>query len=367
MVMDYKTLFEAIVDAVIVINKDGQILDVNRGCLAMFGHSKEDLLGTNVSILMEDEHAHRHNTYITSFMQSRQPKIIGRGREVNAVDASGKVFPARLTVAEAQYAGVPQFVGILQDLSKQYEAEAAANEALLKLQQLDRSLTVAELGSALAHELNQPLTALSLYLKSAQKFLDGTEASDQLSTLFDKASVEGRRAADIIKRIRSMIERREIDTREVQVSALMQDVVRFMRSVIKNPNLEIKLDRIDADPIIDVDPIQASQVLTNLIKNAAEAIESVREDGLVQVSWRMSDDGQSVTLQVEDNGPGFTDDVLSGIFTSFRTTKDGGLGIGLSLSKRLVEQMGGTMSANNSSALGGACVSVIFPVSEAAA
>jgi len=363
-VMDYATLFEAIVDAVIVIDEHGEILDVNQGCLVMFGYKKADVIGQNVTMLMEADQAALHDGYIRSFLTTRNPKIIGQGREVRAVQAQGRAFLARLTVAEAQYAGVHQFVGILQDLSKQHEAEAQANEAMLKLQQLDRSTTVAELGSALAHELNQPLTALTLYLKSAQRYLGDSEHDEALRGLFDKAAIEGRRAADIIKRIRSMIEQREIETRPVRVSGLMQDVVRFMKSVLKDPDTRIVLQHSSDDVFVDVDPIQLSQVLTNLIKNAAEAVGTREGKATIQLSWQRDPAQGDIVVLVDDDGPGFTEDILAEVFKSFRTTKAGGLGIGLSLSKRFIEQMNGSMTASNDSALGGARVQLRLPLAE---
>jgi two-component system, LuxR family, sensor kinase FixL len=345
----WSSVLNTAVDGIIVIDECGKVLIYNKACERMFGFTAEEITGENVSMLMPPEHAHTHDQYLTNYKTTGTRRIIGIGREVRARHRDGSYFHIDLSVGEAQTPDGRQFVGILRDLTARKDTEARLQELQSDLIRLARVSALDEMGSALAHELNQPLTAIMLYLQAVEREFararasGHTEETDQRAkTILDKARREAQRAGSIIQRIRSLVEKREPERKPVDLNAIIDDAVDLTmlgqdRGVIVARNYQEDL------PQIEVDPVQIQQVVVNLVRNAYEAVKSCK-GGRIEIST--SADEKSVTLTIGDNGPGIPEDRVDDLFQAFKTGKRSGMGIGLAISRTIAQTHGGELSVD---------------------
>lgn len=379
--LNFRTLFDTMVDATIIMDQRSVILDVNGATTAIFGFDREELIGRDVSVLMPTSHAMRHADYVDSYMDTGKAKIIGIGRQVMGRRKDGSHFPARLSVGHAVVEGAHQFIGILSDISREKEAESRSRDLQAQLHHVARVGAVTEMGSALAHELNQPLTALMLYLSAASKTVEDSPSAT-LKTLFDKASEEALRASAIIKRIRQMVENRPVENSSFDLIAVIDEALDMVSFVGKRHNVAVSFEHDMPHLNLFGDRVGLGQVFTNIFKNAIDAmIEAqvvgpqirveVREvDAPVQADDEdepqadLSVGGRHVEIVVEDSGPGIDAAIQEKMFDAFQTTKPDGLGIGLSVSKGIIQSFNGHIEAGQSPTLGGARFHVSLPLDE---
>jgi two-component system, LuxR family, sensor kinase FixL len=345
----WSSVLNTAVDGIIVIDESGKVLIYNKACERMFGFTAEEITGENVSMLMPPEHAHTHDQYLTNYKTTGTRKIIGIGREVRARHRDGSYFHIDLSVGEAKTPDGRQFVGILRDLTARKHTEARLQELQSDLIRLARVSALDEMGSALAHELNQPLTAIMLYLQAVEREFGRaresghTEETDQRArTILDKARREAQRAGSIIQRIRSLVEKREPERKPVDLNAIIDDAVDLTmlgqdRGVIVSRNYQEDL------PQIEVDPVQIQQVVVNLVRNAYEAVKNCK-GGRIEIATLA--DEKSVTLTIGDNGPGIPEDRMADLFQAFKTGKRSGMGLGLAISRTIAQTHGGDLAVD---------------------
>ena len=345
----WSSVLNTAVDGIIVIDEDANVLIFNKACERMFGFAASEVVGRNVNVLMPPEHAHTHDQYLTNYKSTGHRRIIGIGREVRARHRDGSYFYIDLSVGEAQTPDGRQFVGILRDLTARKDTERRLNELQADLIRLARVSALDEMGSALAHELNQPLTAIMLYLQAVEREFGRaresghTEETDQRArTILDKARREAQRAGAIIQRIRSLVEKREPERKLVDLNAIIDDAADLTmlgqdRGVVVERRYQEDL------PQIEVDPVQIQQVVVNLVRNAYEAVKC-RKDGRIVVATGA--DEKSVTLTIGDNGPGIPEDRMTDLFQAFKTGKRSGMGLGLAISRTIAQTHGGDLSVD---------------------
>lgn len=345
----WASILNTAVDGIIVIDEQGRIMIFNRACERMFGFAAEEVVGRNVSLLMPPEHATTHDAYIEGYKRTGHRKIIGIGREVRARHRDGTLFPIDLSVGEAQTPDGRQFVGILRDLTSRKDAERRLNELQADLIRLARVSALDEMGSALAHELNQPLTAIMLYLQAvgrefsrAKEMGHTPEADARADAILEKARREAQRAGSIIQRIRSLVEKRAPERREVDLNAIVDDAV-DLTIIGQDRNVTIVRDYQAGLPTLHADPVQIQQVVVNLVRNAYEAIKG-RKAGRIVVSTSLDD--RHLLFAIEDSGPGIPREVLTDLFQAFKTGKRSGMGLGLAISRTIAQNHGGDLSVD---------------------
>jgi two-component system sensor kinase FixL len=365
----WSSVLNTAVDGIIVIDENGDVLIYNKACERMFGFTADEMVGQNVKVLMPPEHAHTHDQYLTNYKTTGTRKIIGIGREVRARHRDGSYFHIDLSVGEAQTPDGRQFVGILRDLTSRKDTERRLNELQSDLIRLARVSALDEMGSALAHELNQPLTAIMLYLQAVEREFararenGHTEEADQRAkTILDKARREAQRAGSIIQRIRSLVEKREPERKLVDLNAIIDDAVELTmlgqdRGVVIARNYQPDL------PQINVDAVQIQQVVVNLVRNAYEAVKC-RKGGCIDIETVA--DEKSVMLTIGDNGPGIPEDRMADLFQAFKTGKRSGMGLGLAISRTIAQTHGGDLSVDPGGGGRGARFVIRLPFSMAA-
>ena len=349
---DARAFSEAVVDgaveAVITIDTSGRIETFNRSAQHMFGYRFFEVAGQNINILMPQPYATEHDGYIRNYLDTHIPRIIGTGREVRARRKDGTIFPIHLSVSEVALHPERKFVGLIRDVSQQHAAERAAREHLEQLAHVDRLNMLGEMATGIAHEINQPLTAISLFSQAGKRLLDAGNV-DRLPNIFDKLSQHAERAGAIIERMQTMAKRGESARKTVDCNALITEIVELAEAEARLCEIDIAISTANDLPPIDVDAVQIQQVALNLLRNGMEAMRAINcaRGSTITVMTNLRDNSD-VEIRVIDSGCGVADDIAERLFTPFSTTKDSGMGMGLSLSRTIITAHGGQLDfANN--------------------
>jgi two-component system sensor kinase FixL len=343
-----QALVRTAVDGIMCIDRRGHVSLYNPACERIFGWAPEEVLGRNVSMLMPKRYAERHDGFIHNYLTTGTARIIGIGREVEGLRKDGTEFPMDLSVGEFEDRGEPLFVGIVRDLTERVAAERRLRELQAQLTHMGRVGAVAEMGSALAHELNQPLTAISLFLAAAERSLESDP--EKARNLFVRAQDEAQRAGNIVRRIRQMVERGDEERRTVDISDIVAGAVELCSVVDAGGRAMIDMSGVEPDLTAFGDPTQIRQVMVNLIKNAIDATAG-QEERHIRVSATADESGH-VVIEVEDNGPGIDPAVRPELFSPFVSSKPDGLGIGLSICRTIAESHGGNLDLADAAAEG---------------
>lgn len=357
----YRAIFDSAVEAMAVIDAAGIIQSVNPSVERIFGYAPAELIGNNIRMLMPPDPASHHDDHLSRYGRTGIRAVIGIGREVAGRRKDGSVFPLDLSVAEWQRAGETFFTGIMRDVSIRHTAETRlrASEARLRLLQnesayLARINDLGEMAEAIAHEINQPLTAIVNYLNAGLFIAAKGGGDDDLAAaaqLMRQASEQALRAGDMVRRIRQLVDRGQSLRTVWRADGLVDSAL----ALIDAHSGGILVDREDGagDAAVEVDSVQIRQVLVNLLRNAVEAVAGSEAEGAARVTISTGLlPGGAVEFAVSDTGPGLPPEVRERLFEPFFTTKTNGMGIGLSVCRRLVEAHGGTIEADNAPGAG---------------
>jgi two-component system sensor kinase FixL len=337
-----RSILATVPDAMVVIDEAGLVLSFSAAAETMFGYSEAEVVGRNVEMLMPSPDRERHDQYLLNYLTTGKRKIIGIGRVTTALHRDGNTFPIELAVGEAWVGKRRIFTGFIRDLTER-------QQTLLRLQDLQSELAlvgrVSEMGtlaSSLAHELNQPLTAVSSYCEGARDLLDGEPGGETLAMVreaLDEAAQQAIRAGQIVRRLRDFISRGETERRVESLQRLINEAnaLALVGSREHDIDVQLSLDP-DAD-LVFVDRIQVQQVLVNLIRNAIDAMIGAPARCLSIRTARRPDG--NVVVTVEDTGSGIDEPIAAQLFQPFVTSKQNGMGIGLSICRTIVEAHGG--------------------------
>src|SRR5262249_55287390 len=335
-------------DAIVVIDDNAVIQSFNGNAERLFGFTGREALGQNVSMLMPAPHREDHDGYLARYLATGERRMIGMGRVVVGQRKDGSTFPMELSVGEVVLDGHRQFIGFVRDLTEHHAREQQLHELQSELLHMSRLSTMGQMASTLAHELNQPLAAITNYLQGSRRLLEqnSDERSAQLREVLDKAGDQALRTGQIIRRLRDFVARGETEWRIESIKRLIEEISALALVAAKEQSVQVIFQ---LDPSVDlvlVDKVQVEQVLLNLLRNAIEAMETAERRELV-VSTRASADNM-VVVSVADTGPGIDPEIAPRLFQPFVTTKRQGMGIGLSISRTIIESHGGqiTMEPN---------------------
>ncbi|MFC0103805.1 PAS domain-containing sensor histidine kinase [Sphingopyxis terrae] len=336
-----RSILSTVPDAMIVIDDQGKILSFSAAAERLFGYSEAELLGANVSALMPSPDRDRHDGYIARYLATGEKRIIGIGRVVFAQRKDGSTFPMELSIGEAASEVHPLFTGFIRDLTERQKTEARLESLQSELIHVSRVSAMGTMASTLAHELNQPLTAVANYVEAIRDMLAKPEPDDlpMIREALDDTAKEALRAGHIVRRLRDFVARGEVEKTIEKLPALINEaaVLGLMGAREKGVEPVFDLDPY-ASPVL-VDKVQIQQVLINLIRNAVEAMTDCPERRLT-VSSRPDQPG-FVRVTVADTGPGVAPAIAEQLFTAFVSTKTDGMGLGLSICRTIVEANGG--------------------------
>jgi two-component system sensor kinase FixL len=340
-----QSILDTVPDAMIVIDRAAMITSFSTAAARLFGYSPAEVIGKNVKLLMPTPYREAHDGYISRYLLTGERRIIGIGRVVVGERKDGSTFPMELSVGEVETGGTQFFTGFVRDLSERQVAEARLQELQSELLHISRLTAMGEMASTLAHELNQPLTAIANYLKGSRRLLEDSAdpAASQLRGAMDKATEQALRAGQIIRRLRDFVSRGETERRVEHLAKLIEEASALALVGAKEHGIRVTF-RLDprADMVL-ADRVQIQQVLLNLMRNAVDAmVQSARRE-LTISSRALPDD--FVEIAVADTGPGIAPEIAGQLFQPFVTTKAEGMGVGLSISRTIVETHGGRIWA----------------------
>ncbi|MFB0874781.1 MULTISPECIES: sensor histidine kinase [unclassified Sphingobium] len=342
------SILATVPDALIVIDMAGRIISFGAAAQRMFQYAEGDVLGENISMLMPSPDRERHDGYIGHYLSTGEKRIIGIGRLTSARRRDGSTFPIELSVGEVQDGTRRLFTGFIRDLTERQQTERRVADLQAELAHASRVTAMGTLAAALAHELNQPLTAIANYMEAGRDLLDmdGPVDRDMLREAMDESAGQALRAGEIIRSLREFIRQGEtLRQPEALRGALAESVaLAFIGVDSRGIDMDISVDR-KVDKVL-VNRVQFQQVIINLVKNAVEAMQN-RPARILRLTAAPVEDGR-VEVVVADSGPGLDPDMSRTLFTPFTTTKAQGMGLGLSISQTIVEGNGGRIWATPS-------------------
>lgn len=336
-----QSILETVPDAMIVIDEAGLITSFSAAAERLFGFREAELLGENISCLMPEPDATRHDSYVRHYLDTGERRIIGIGRVVRGRKRDGTIFPMELSVGEAGEDGQRVFTGFVRDLTAKEQDELKLKELQAELVHVSRLSAMGTMASTLAHELNQPLAAVALYLETARDILEdaSTEPLLTLRGVMGEAAEETLRVGSIVRRLRDFVSRGEVDKSLEDLPTLIEQAAQLALVGARERGVRGIFDFDPRATPVLVDKVQIQQVLVNLMRNAVEAMASTAVRDLT-VSSTLRSDG-FVEVMVADTGPGIAEEVRSRLFEAFVSTKETGMGLGLSICRTIVEAHGG--------------------------
>ncbi|AOF98456.1 sensor histidine kinase [Sphingobium sp. RAC03] len=342
------SILATIPDALIVIDMRGRIVSFSAAAQRMFQYSEADVLGENISMLMPSPDRERHDGYIGHYIDTGEKRIIGIGRLTAARRRDGSTFPIELSVGEVNDQGQRLFTGFIRDLTERQQAERRVADLQAELAHAGRVTAMGTLASALAHELNQPLTAIANYMEAGRDLLAAPGDLDRamLGEAMDESARQALRAGEIIRSLREFIKRGETLRQPEPLRSLLAEgaALAFIGTDSRGIDMDVQVDR-PVDLVL-ANRVQLQQVIINLVRNAVDAMQD-SPARILRLTAAPADDGK-VEVVVADSGPGLDPAMSRTLFTPFTTTKANGMGVGLSISQTIVEGHGGRIWATPS-------------------
>jgi two-component system sensor kinase FixL len=303
----------------------------------MFGYAEDEVVGENVSMLMPSPDRERHDGYLKNYRDTGQRKIIGIGRVTTARHRDGNTFPIELSVGEAWVEGQRIFTGFIHDLTERRVADMRLRDLQSELAHVGRISEMGTLASSLAHELNQPLTAFTSYCEGARQLLEGNPSAEDIETCREAlkdAAGEALRAGQIVKRMRDFLAHGETEHQIESVARLVTEANALALVGTREHGIDVQVNLDRTSDRVFVDRIQVQQVLFNLIRNGIEAMMDTAERSLTISS--IAEPEGFVTVCIEDTGSGIGETLAPQLFQPFITSKENGMGIGLSICRTII-------------------------------
>jgi two-component system sensor kinase FixL len=345
-------------DATLAIDRWGTILTFSRPAETLFGWKAAEVVGQNVKMLMPPSYAEAHDGYIDRYMSTGEARAIDAPRQVAGLRKDGVEFPMDLKVGVLEFGGKRYFTGVVRDLSTTREAERRSDELRAQLTQVWSLNSMGEMASVLAHELNQPLSAVANYLRAARTLIAKAELDDDdLLDAVSRAGDQAVRAGEIIRTMRDLAARGGTEQKPESLSAILGEIDFIVGLMVRDAGARVYYNLYRGPDVVLADRIQIQQLVVNLVRNAIDAIAKFpnRE---IRITTRPDSDGKFVTT-VEDSGPGVDPSVMGRVFQPLSSTKPEGMGLGLSICSAIVENHGGRIWVEPSS-LGGAAFSFVL-------
>ncbi|CAN5139811.1 PAS domain S-box protein [soil metagenome] len=341
-----RSIMATVPDAMIIMDERGTVSSFSAAAEHLFGYLESEIVGRNVNMLMPTADRTAHDSHLSTYLETGERHIIGSIRNVTAMRRSGESFPVELAVGEVSIAGERIFTGFIRDVTARHESERRMQELQSELVHVSRISAMGTMASTLAHEINQPLTAIANYLETAREMIG--EPSDpllgELAEAIELAAAQSLRAGHIVRRLRAFVDGGETGFELEPLDALVREATSLgllgahEAGVLVQTNVEANLGQ------VRVDRIQIQQVIVNLIRNALQSMESMACKELSILA--ASNDPGWIKISVIDTGSGLDPAVRARLFDAFATTKEDGMGLGLSICRTIIEAHGGRIWAD---------------------
>jgi two-component system sensor kinase FixL len=340
-----QAIVNSVVEAVITINNKGLILSFNDAAQKMFGYTFSEVKDKNVKTLIPQSYNEHHDQYLAQYKRTNKTHIIGTGRELVAKRKDGTTFPIHLSVSEIPNHEEKMYVELIRDITQQRLLEDEASSHIEQMAHADRLNALGEMAAGIAHEINQPLTAISLFSQTAKNFCE-IGKFERLPELFDKISQQSLRAGSVLERVQMMTRQGDRSKEVLDSNILIDEVKKLAESEARLRDINIQLLPCHQKKNVFVDRVQIQQVILNLLRNGMEAMQSIdcKNGAIIKLQIKLQIKIKAdnyIKILVIDTGCGIPNSMINELFTPFSTTKKNGTGIGLSISKSIVEEHGG--------------------------
>jgi C4-dicarboxylate-specific signal transduction histidine kinase len=286
-----------------------------------------------------------HEKGFKRYLDTGARQLNWQGTEMTAQRANGEEFPVEVSFGEMTVDRRKVFTGFIRDISEKKRAQEELHNIQAELARMMRVMTLGQLTASIAHEVSQPLSGIITnastcfrMLKSDPPNIDGARETVQ------RTIRDGNRASEVIARLRSLFSKKQVDLEPIDLNEAAREVIALLSGELERNKVILKQEFSDRLPTVNGDRVQLQQVILNLLRNASDAMSSI-EDRPRQMVLRTELEGENVRLSVQDSGVGFTPEVAGKMFESFYSTKSDGMGVGLSVSRSIVEANHGRLWA----------------------
>jgi two-component system, LuxR family, sensor kinase FixL len=362
----FRRVFESAPNGMVMTDENGRIVLTNRQMEILFGYGRDELIGQPIELLVPKRLRDPHCAHRKRFRGERRPRMMGVGRELHGRRKDGSEFPVEIGLSPLETEERLVLAAVV-DVTARKEAENEAKRRLEELAHVSRVASIGEMASGLAHEINQPLTAIVSYADACRLMLEsGREQKQVLLSSLEEISRQGERAGDIIHRLREFVTRGKLERRPVSVNDLVQDVLDMLGHELQSHDVDVRLHLAQSLPLVEADKVQIEQVIFNLVRNAIEAMEGSESGNrrLTIGTGNMQVDGPGIEMFVRDTGKGLSPEASERLFDAFYSTKQKGMGLGLSITRTIVNAHGGRIWASAGKD-GGTIFRVVLPLSNA--
>lgn len=337
--VDLRAILDTVPDSLVVIDEYGTIVRFSPGAQAQFGWLADEAVGQNVTMLMPSPYREQHQAHVDRYTRHRDAVVLGRTRLLTGIRKDGSTFPLELSLGELSIDDRHHYVGFIRDLTERHETELRMQELQTELFHVSRLSALGQLASAIAHEINQPLSAIANYIAGAKKLASRGSDPEALQQALEHAAREAIRAGETIRKLRAFLSRGENDMRAEKLAPLIDEAIAIALTGNRSRKIRLQTRLTPAIDYVFVDRVQIQQVLLNLIRNGIEAMSETTRRQMV-IESALTADGLAM-VSVIDSGSGLTAEAQDQLFKPFVSSKASGMGIGLSITRSIVEAHGG--------------------------
>jgi len=341
----HRVVVETASDAVVSIDESGAIILANPATARIFGYSPEELIGKPLTVLMPGATRELHETGFKRYLETGAKHLNWQGTEMTAMRANGEEFPAEVSFGEMIADERRIFTGFIRDISEKKRSEEELHNAQAELSRMMRVMTIGQLTASIAHEVSQPLSGIVTNASTCLRMLKGDLPNiDGARETAQRTIRDANRASEVITRLRTLFSKKQIEVAPLDLNEAAREVIALLSGELERNNVILKHHFSEHLPAVHGDRVQLQQVILNLLRNASDAMSGI-EDRPRQMVLRTKLEGEHVCLSVQDSGIGFTPEVAAQMFESFYTTKSDGMGVGLSVSRSIIEANRGRLWA----------------------
>ena len=341
-----QAVVESAVEAVITVDDQGSIESFNHATQQMFGLSLDEVRGQHSRVLVPTGYYREFDNALMDCRDQLHKQTIAA--ELNGIRQDRSEFPIHLSISEIQTELARKYVLLIRDLTSQLAAEKQVREQRELLAHVDRLNTLGEMAAGIAHEINQPLTAISMYAQTGMRLLRKDNLNrGRLGEALDKLSQQAHRAGAVIERMQEMTKQRDSHQESTNCAALVKEIHKLAEVEAHLRNFVIVL-RLDNNlPVVKCDPIQIQQVILNLLRNGMESMKSNHCPFGSKIVLQIDAVKSGVKISIIDLGQGISRQLAKQLFQPFASTKESGMGLGLSISSSIIDAHGGKLAFEN--------------------
>lgn len=353
----HKNVFDSAWHGIVILTPQGQFIDCNPAFAGLLGYTRKELFRLSARHIVPNDCQELLLQFRDQILANKQITA-----EITAIRKDGRTIPIEVGAgATFTYHGHPALLAFTRDLTETKQVEQQLRQHQLQLAHAARMNTLGELTAGIAHELNQPLGAIVNYTKGCIRRLN-SQSPDPTTLIpaISEVSKQAERAGEIILRLRRFAKKGELKQTITDPNEVVRESISFLQPEISSHGITIRKKLARQIPPVFADKIQLEQVVVNIIKNAVDALTEAPSEGRRIYLQTSLTNEQAIEILIHDFGPGFNDQELNKIFQPFYTTKNDGLGVGLSISQTIIEAHGGNLKATPQPKEG-ACFRITLP------